>query len=329
MYYSDKQPALTELFGTADISLLPGALVVKGVKYPIVDDVIILSGEAEYTPLTRKRLVAGPKAGQTDIALDIQATFGAEWQEYSQILPEHEKEFQQYFDIVDIEGLKNSRVLDVGCGSGRWSYFLKDKCSQLVLTDFSDAIFVARDNLRGNTNALFFMCDLRKLPFADDCVDFLMCLGVLHHLPVPCLGEVRRLKRLAPKNLIFLYYALDNRPFYFRVILFAVSFARKILSALKASWLRRVVSVAGAVGVYLPLVIVGKVANLFSLGKYVPLYEFYNGKSLARIEQDVYDRFFTRIEQRVSRKELMALQDTYSRVLVADTLPYYHFVCER
>ena len=51
--------------------------------------------------------------------------------------------------------------------------------------------------------------------------------------------------------------------------------------------------------------------------------------SLARLEQDVYDRFFTRIEQRVTRKEIQELRDTFSRVEFPGNYPYYHFLCER
>ena len=41
----------------------------------------------------------------------------------------------------------------------------------------------------------------------------------------------------------------------------------------------------------------------FGWASQIPLHENYAGKSLKRIQQDVYDRFFTRIEQRFSRKE--------------------------
>src|SRR5690606_4214648 len=132
-------------------------------------------------------------------------------------LPEHREEFERYFDLVDWKSMANARVCDLGCGMGRWSAFAKDRCREIVLVDFSDAIFVARKNLGQAKNALFFMCDLKRLPFRDDFADFLFCLGVLHHLPTPCLEEVRALKRAAPKLLIFLYYALDNRPGYFRL----------------------------------------------------------------------------------------------------------------
>ena len=39
---------------------------------------------------------------------------------------------------VDIEKLQEKRVSDLGCGNGRWSYFLKDKCREIILVDFSD-----------------------------------------------------------------------------------------------------------------------------------------------------------------------------------------------
>jgi hypothetical protein len=81
--------------------------------------------------------------------------------------------------------------------------------------------------------------------------------------------------------------------------------------------------------VYVPLIGAGSALRRFGLSHLVPLYDFYHDKSRRRIEQDVYDRFFTRIEQRVTRKEILALQNTYRRVIVSDHLPYWHFLCER
>jgi hypothetical protein len=92
---------------------------------------------------------------------------------------------------------------------------------------------------------------------------------------------------------------------------------------------RKFISLMGAYFIYLPLVIVGKLLRPFNLSTHVPLYDFYHDKSMKRIEQDVYDRFFTRIEQRVSRKEIEALRNTFSNVTVSDRLPYWHFLCTR
>jgi SAM-dependent methyltransferase len=217
----------------------------------------------------------------------------------------------------------------LGCGSGRWSYYLKDRCQELVLVDFSEAIYVARENLRATDHCLFFKADITHLPFADNFADFILCLGVLHHLPVPCLEAVKSLKRYSPRMLIFLYYALDNRPFYFRVILSGVTSMRQVLSRIRSPIFRKVFSYLGTLFIYLPMVLLGKLLSPFGLGRFVPLYEYYEGKSLKRIQQDVYDRFFTRIEQRVSRAQIMELKNAFSDIRVSDHFPYWHFLCIR
>ena len=309
MYYTDKITSLQDIFGTPDVALEGDKLRVGTTRYPIINDVIILSTDA-------------PKAE------DIQFTFGAEWQTYNAILPEHKKEFTEYFDLVDLSTLSQARVCDLGCGMGRWSYFAKDHSKEIVLVDFSNAIFAARKNLAQASNALFFMCDLKRLPFRDKFADFLFCLGVLHHLPTPCLDEVRALQRTAPRLLIFLYYALDNRPFYFRWLLAGVTGLRLMVSRVRSTVFRKLFSWAGTWLIYVPLVTLGRVFQLFGAGRMIPLYDFYHDKSVGRIEQDVYDRFFTRIEQRVTRQQILQLQDTYRRVTVSEHFPYWHFLCE-
>lgn len=314
MYYADKVRSLQEIFGVRDIEVKADRVRVGAVEFPIVDDVI--------------DLMASPQR-DGELAEDIQYTFGAEWRAHGQILPEHAAEFAQYFDLVDLACLKDMRVCDLGCGSGRWSYFLKDRCRELVLVDFSEAIHVARRNLRGADRCLFFKADIVALPFADDCADFIVCLGVLHHLPVPCLDAVRRLRRLAPRLLIFLYYALDNRPWFFRALLRPVNGARSVLSRIKSPLFRKAFAFAGAVAIYRPLVALGTVLRPAGLGTSVPLYEVYRGKSLERIQQDVYDRFFTRIEQRVSRAQIAELRADFSQLRVSSGLPYWHFLLTR
>lgn len=332
MYYANKIEILKDVFGSNELHLEAERLVVNGQAYPIVDDVIILLDQAQY-PISLKRR---PRFRDTnvpmqlsDFAEDIQFTFGEEWQRFPKILPEYEQEFLQYFDLVDLGALKNSRVCDLGCGIGRWSYFLRDKCRELVLVDFSEAIFVARKNLNDADNVLFFMGDLKRLPFREDFADFLFCLGVLHHLPTNALEEVRNLKRLAPTILIYLYYMLDNRPMYFRLLLTIVTKIRLLVSKIKSPVFRLVFTWLITCLVYIPFIWLGNLSGAFKLSGHVPLYEGYRGKGLKRIRQDAYDRFFTRVEQRFSKKQITELRDTFSKVIVSDKLPYWHFVCDR
>jgi SAM-dependent methyltransferase len=332
-YYAGKLASLQDIFGTADVTVDTDRVVVNGRAYPVVDDVIVVL-EPKYWPaalagrLGVERTAAGA-APDRAFAEDIQFSFGDEWTTFSEILPEHDAEFADYFDLVDIGALAAARVCDFGCGIGRWSWYLAPKCREIVLVDFSEAIFVARRNLRSAPNALFFMGDVTALPFRDGFADFAFSLGVLHHLPVPALDAVRGLARFSPRLLVYLYYALDNRPAYFRWLLAMVTAARVQLARVRRPAARRAVSWAAAAGVYWPLVALGTLVKPLGGAKYVPLHEAYAGKSLGRIQQDAYDRLFTRIEQRVSRAEIMTLRDTFSSVRLSDNQPYWHFLCER
>lgn len=311
-YYTDKIATLKDLFGAQNVEAGTDSITVDGRRYPVVDDVIVLVDEVD-----------------SSAARDIQYTFGAEWTRFPSLLDEHQGEFAQYFDLVDLTQLLESRVCDLGCGIGRWSYFLRPHCRELILVDFSDAIFVARRNLAAANNVLFFKGDLTCLPFRRDFADFIFSLGVLHHLPTPALDQVRRLSAFAPRLLIYLYYALDQRPAYFRVLLGAVTRVRVACSRWRSPAARDAFTWAVALGVYWPLSAVGRLLSLMRLGRNVPLADTYAGKSIQRIRQDVYDRFFTSIEQRFRRDEIMTLRSTFSRVVISDGLPYWHFLCER
>jgi SAM-dependent methyltransferase len=329
-YYANKLKSLRELFGSDEVRLENDSCIVDGKTYPIVDDVIILLPVDQYPELLKNKLgrkEKGVPATEIGSSQEIQFSFGEEWQKYSDILREHEKEFIQYFDLVDLESLRNLRVCDLGCGNGRWSYFLKNSCRELVLIDFSDSIFVARSNLRDSDHCLFFMGDLTQLPFRNDFADFLFCLGVLHHLSVNCLEAVRNIRSYAPELLIYLYYSLDNRPFYFYWLLRMVTRLRLTVSKIKNRQFRSGFTWLAGTLVYAPLIWLGRIFNHWGASKFIPLYESYRGKSLRRIRQDVYDRFFTTIEQRCSRNEILRLQDTFREIEISAHIPYWHFVC--
>jgi SAM-dependent methyltransferase len=332
IYYSDKLQTLQDIFGAKDVRLDGADLAVDGERYPIVDDVIVVLHPSQYPPHLKLRLSATARTVESQapaFAADIQYTFGEEWKAFPDMLSEYERIFPMYFDLVDIADLRQSRVCDLGCGIGRWSYFLKHRCRELVLLDFSEAIFVARENLRDATNAVFFMGDLERLPFRDDFADLLFCLGVLHHLETDALRAVRALSRYAPRLLIYLYYAMDNRPAHFRAFLAAAMSLRAAVARVRDPLFRWGFAWTAALALYMPFILAGRVLRPVGLSRYVPLYEAYHWRGLTQIRQDAYDRFFTRIEQRHTRAQIMSLTDTFRRVTVSDRLPYWHFLCER
>lgn len=307
------------LFGTdsSRVHVRDGELQVGKDTYRIDRDVVLLDSKA---------VDGSTRRGTGE---DVRRSFSEEWQTYGAILLEHDDEFAAYFDLVDVHALEHALVIDLGCGSGRWSAKIVPRCDAIVLVDFSDAIFVARENLRDAPNAIFFRGDVNQLPFVDGSVDFLFSLGVLHHLDRPCLPVARDLMRLGRRGLFYLYYALDNRPAYYRTLLSGVTASRRALGRVRSERARRRISRAIAMTVYKPMVGVGTLARRLRIQAPVPLYESYRGKSVDRIEQDAYDRFFTSIEQRVSRDEIRrAFPASYS-VTFSDHEPYWHFLVDR
>lgn len=310
---------MAQLFGVRpeDVVAEDGHVRIASHAYRIDRDVVLLD----------ERIV--PDSTQRGTSEDVRRSFSEEWQTYGSILPEHDEEFAAYFDIVDLSSLPNSLAVDLGCGSGRWSAKLAPHVGTIALVDFSDAIFVARDNLSNASNAIFFRGDVVDLPFVDDSVDFLFSLGVLHHLDQPCLPVARDLMRLGPRGLFYLYYALDNRPDYYRRLLAVVTASRRSLGHVKSEKSRRRISRALALAVYRPTVGIGTAAEKVGINAPVPLYGSYKGKSVDRIEQDAYDRFFTSIEQRVSRQDIKECLGSLGEVTVSESEPYWHFLVER
>lgn len=323
-YYDGHERTLAEIFGAHDVVVHEDHLEIDGRTVPIVGDVIICLPEDRLPGRLRGRVAP---AGTEDFAPDIQHTFGAEWSEHGAVLPEHVDEFAAYFDLVELDELAGARVADLGCGSGRWATFVAPRCRELVVLDFSDAIFVARHNLRAHDNVIFVLGDVLDLPFTPNAFDFAYCLGVLHHTPVDALIATRRLADASPRLLVYLYYALDNRPAHFRVLLGAVTVVRRLLARVRGRRARAFISWLIAAGVYLPLSALGRA--LGERGSRVPLADTYAGNSVKRMQQDAYDRFFTRIEQRFTREQIRSLTDTFDSVEISPSLPYWHFVCSR
>lgn len=332
-YYSNKIELIKDIFGAKKVTVSDGEINIDNQVYPILDDVIILLKPNLWPSIVRSRLgkymVENSVNDSNIFSKDIQDTFGSEWTAYPEILPDYNEIFNGYFDIVPEEFIEGARIFDLGCGTGRWSFFLKDRAKELVMVDFSEAIFVARNNLKKASNAIFFLGDVTALPFRENSADLIISLGVLHHLPVNALEVTRNLSKFAPKVLIYLYYIFDNRPSYYKLIFIFVDYLRRFLSGFKGKIFRTLFTWFGAIFLYYPPIYLGHLLKPFGLSSHIPLYQGYGKRSFSFIRQDVYDRFFTSIEQRFKRDEILELTDTYSKITVSKGIPYWHFLCEK
>ncbi len=93
-----------------------------------------------------------------------------------------EKMQQHVFDLLikDIN-LKGSNVLEVGCGVGRWVYFITSRGASYIGVDISESMLeIARKRVPGGH---FYKLNSNKLPFEDETFDFVFSITVIHHNP--------------------------------------------------------------------------------------------------------------------------------------------------
>lgn len=239
--------------------------------------------------------------------------FGLEWSQYDQSTlsaAELQKIFEGYFSIFPWSSLPAAAAgIDVGCGSGRWAKLVAPKVGFLHCVDPSPlAVNVTRNTLAGVPNCMIEVASANDIPLPDNSLDFGYSLGVLHHTPNTeraLAGCVRKLKPGAP-FLLYLYYALDNRPWWFRAIWRISNGARLAISALPF-WLKLPITRLIAAGVYWPLARLALLLEKAGIDvSKLPL-SFYRNSAFYTMKTDALDRFGTRLEQRFTRKEMHAL----------------------
>lgn len=257
--------------------------------------------------------------------------FGDQWRRFDQSeLPPKELRtlFEQYFKIFPWNRLpKNPAGFDLGCGSGRWAKLVAPRVGRLDCIDASSqALEVARENLKGTRNCRFFLASVDKLPLEDDSMDFGYSLGVLHHLPdTPAAIKscVSKLKRGAPL-LLYLYYSFDNRPSWFKFLWRVSDLLRKFISKTPYP-VRYGLSQLLAALVYFPLARLAWLAEKGGFGVDAFPLSMYRGRSFYSMRTDALDRFGTRLERRFSAKEIREMMERagLSSISLSNEPPYW------
>lgn len=239
--------------------------------------------------------------------------FGQEWSRFDQSkLDESELRqiFESYFAIFPWDRLPpDARGFDMGCGSGRWAQLVAPRVGKLVCVDASaDALEVAKRNLAGNPNCEFICASVENFEVSDGSMDFGYSLGVLHHIPNPFDGIkacVEKLKAGAP-FLIYLYYAFDNQPGWFRGLWKASDVLRGMVSALSEKPRNLACDVIAGT-VYYPFARTARLLERLGMNvKSVPL-SIYRDKTFYTMRTDALDRFGTPLEFRFTRSEIQSM----------------------
>lgn len=257
--------------------------------------------------------------------------FGAEWNAFDQSnlgRVEQNRIFDTYFSIFPFASLPPAAEgFDLGCGSGRWADLVADRVGILHCIDPSErALEVARRRLSGRPGVTFHLSGAHEMPLANNSQDFGYALGVLHHVPdteaaLRCC--VAKLKPGAPL-LLYLYYALDNRPAWFRGLWRASDMGRWLISRLPFAF-RKAVTTVIACCVYWPLARLARLVELCGGPvDHMPLAP-YRRYSFYTMRTDALDRFGTRLEHRFTRAEVTKMMTRCGLVELrfSETAPFW------
>lgn len=280
------------------------------------DIVVPYNRETNIYHTAGKRQVADFTDMSSDSNIDEQVvkSFGEEWNKFHHFSKTTVARIcAEYFDIIDdaIIG-KDTYMIDIGCGSGRWSQYFLDKVGFVEAVDPSDAVFAAGELLGEADNVRITKASVDTLPWPDETFDFGMSVGVLHHIPntqkalTDC---VRKIKR-GGWFYVYLYYKLDNRGFLFKSLFFLSDLVRKVVSKMPST-LKKITCDVLAVVAYMPFVLTAKL--FFALGwkklaNKIPLSAYAN-KDFYIIRNDALDRFGTRLEQRFTKGEVKKMME--------------------
>ncbi|MFY9251861.1 MAG: class I SAM-dependent methyltransferase [Fuerstiella sp.] len=108
-------------------------------------------------------------------------SFGDQWTTYEVA---HVDEDQATFTAktgMPLNQLAGLRVLDAGCGGGRYSKICGETGATVIGADHSRAVDKARQLCSGLPDVRFVQADLKQLPLEPASFDFVFSIGVMHH----------------------------------------------------------------------------------------------------------------------------------------------------
>lgn len=108
--------------------------------------------------------------------------------------------------------IEGKRVLDIGCGGGRWSERLADKGAEVVGIDIGKEIIERNKEVLGN-RCSYMVMSADDLDFPDETFDLAVSVTVLQHMPYPVQEKaIREISRVVkPKGKVLIMERVGHK----------------------------------------------------------------------------------------------------------------------
>jgi SAM-dependent methyltransferase/uncharacterized protein YbaR (Trm112 family) len=273
------------------------------ISYPIIKGIPRLLLPALRDALLGNGSVTGTDAKQVETAL----SFGFEWHRFPEMYQEWEKQFLDYMQPHAAEFFKGKRILDAGCGNGRFAYYATKYGAEVWALDLGPAVEVAQRNTESVGTVQVVQADLHNPPFALESFDFIYSIGVLHHLPDPEEAFRNLLRFLKPGGevQIYLYWKPERRPIK-SLMLSGVSAVRQFTTRLPHSAVYALAypsAVAAFMFFVWPYRIMKRLSPFAQLAEELPMKQYASFPFRVCVN-DQLDRFSAPIENRYTRSDV-------------------------
>jgi len=92
----------------------------------------------------------------------------------------------RFFQVTEwSKDLKGQRILEAGCGAGRFTQIAVETGAEVFSFDYSNAVDANMDNNGLSNNLDLFQADIYHIPLRKALFDKIFCFGVLQHCPNP------------------------------------------------------------------------------------------------------------------------------------------------
>lgn len=111
-----------------------------------------------------------------------------------------------------LDVVNGKKILEAGCGAGRFSEILLEAGAHLCAVDLSTAVDANYQNCSKFPNYSVCQASILELPFPPEQFDLVICIGVIQHTPNPEQTMTALCRQLKPGGLLVIDHYSHNYP---------------------------------------------------------------------------------------------------------------------